>query len=82
MPNIIVKTMNVEEAADLMRQAGIRTSAERVRMGIQQGVYPWGDAVKMGTMSHIVYTKLFWKWMEERGECVSDGGVSVGGQPE
>ena len=48
MPNIIVKTMNVEEAADLMRQAGIRTSAERVRMGIQQGVYPWGDAVKMG----------------------------------
>lgn len=73
MPRIIVKTMSVEETVDIMRQAGIRCSSDRIRFGIQQGIYPWGECVQMqNAPSTIVYSKLFFKWLEERGEKVEE----------
>lgn len=73
MAKFIVKTMSITEAADIMRQAGIRGSAERVKFGIQQGVYPWGECIQMQNSPQcVVYSKLFFKWLEERGEEVPD----------
>ena len=66
----IVKTMSVEEAVDIMRQSGIKSSPEKVKLGIQQGVYTWGDCIQMNAPSCTVYSKLFFKWLEERGEEV------------
>ena len=68
MPNIIVKTMTTKEAVDLMRQAGIKTSVERVQAGIQQGVYPWGEFIQMAGPTYTIYSRLFFEWLEARGE--------------
>ncbi len=68
MARYIVKTMSVEEAVDILRQSGIKSSPERVKLGIQQGVYTWGECVQMNVPSCVVYSKLFFKWLEERGE--------------
>lgn len=68
MPNIIVKTITVQEAADLMRQAGIKTSPEKVRAGIQQGVYPWGDCIQLGGPVYTVYSRMFFEWLDARAE--------------
>lgn len=67
---LIVETYSVEETVDLMRQAGIRMSPEKLKLGIQQGVYPFGECVMMNAPQCVIYAKLFWKWMEERGEEV------------
>ena len=73
MAKLIVKTMSITEAADIMRQAGIRGSAERVKLGIQQGVYPWGECIQMENSPQcVVYAKLFFKWLKERGEEVEE----------
>lgn len=68
MPNIIVKTMNVSEAVDLMQQAGIKTSVQKVYAGIQQGVYPWGECVQLERPAYTVYSRLFFNWLKERAE--------------
>ena len=73
MPKLIVKTMSITEAADIMRQAGIRGSAERVKFGIQQGVYKWGECIQMPNSPQcVVYAKLFYEWLKERGEEVEE----------
>jgi len=72
MTNIIVKTMTPVEAADIMRQAGIRTSQERVRAGIKQGVYKWGECIMMDGPNYTVYSKLFFAWLNERAEKVEE----------
>ena len=72
MSNLIVRTMTVTEAAKMMREAGIRISEDRVRAGIEQGVYAWGDCVKMRCPEYTVYQKLFNQWMKERGETVEN----------
>lgn len=73
MAKIIVKTMTINEAADIMRQAGIRGSAERVKLGIQQGVYKWGDCIRMENSPQcVVYAKPFFEWLKERGEEVEE----------
>lgn len=72
MSRIIVKTLSLEETTDLMRQAGIRTSAEKVRQGILQGVYPWGECIQMKAPSCTVYQKMFFRWLKERGEEVPE----------
>ena len=38
--------------------------------GIEQGVYPWGDCIKMRSPEYTVYRKMFEQWMKERGETV------------
>lgn len=64
-----------------MREAGIRTGTDRVMAGIEQGVYPWGDCVKMRSPEYTVYCKLFDRWIKERGEAVEpdEGAAGAGG---
>lgn len=69
---MIVRTMTVQQAAKAMREAGISISDDRVRAGIEQGVYPWGDCVKMRSPEYMVYCKLFDNWMKARAEDEPD----------
>lgn len=72
MAKYIVRTITVDEAAKRLQEAGMKISGQRLRAGIIQGVYPWGEHVKMKMDEFTVYEKLFEKWMAERGEAVSE----------
>ena len=72
MSNIIIRTMTITEAAKAMRDAGIRISEDRLRAGMEQGGYSWGDCVKMRCPEYTVYQKLFYQWMKERGEPIEN----------
>ena len=37
---LIVRTMSVADAVKVMREAGMKSSPDRVMTGIEQGVYP------------------------------------------
>lgn len=67
---LIVRTMSVADAVKAMREAGMKTGVDRVMAGIEQGVYPWGDCVKMRSPEYTVYCKMFEQWLKERGEAV------------
>jgi hypothetical protein len=62
-----IRTITPTQAAERLRQAGVSTSAERIRHGLEQGVYPFGEAVQMEKgYSYTIYEKLFDAYMEER----------------
>lgn len=53
----MIRTMTILEAVDALRERGIKTSQEKVRQGIRQGVYPWGDCIKLRSPEYTVYRK-------------------------
>ena len=72
--------MTVADAVKAMREAGIKSSPDRVMAGIEQGVYPWGDYIKMRSPEYTVYRKMFEQWMKERGETVEPDEGAAGGK--
>ena len=66
--DIKIETMTVAEATEKMRAMGIKISAETLRDGIEQKVYPFGDFVckRTGGKVYTIYTKLFDEWVKAR----------------
>lgn len=72
--------MTVADAVKATREAGIKTSPDRVMAGIEQRVYPWGDCIKLRSPEYTVYQKMFEHWMKERGETVEPDEGAAGGE--
>ncbi len=65
--NLFIETMNAAQAAAVLRGMGMNTSPEKIRNGIQQGVYPFGDAVVMEKQTICtIYRKQLMDWARER----------------
>lgn len=64
----MIRTMTILEAVDALRERGIKTSQEKVRQGIRQGVYPWGDCVELKSPDYTVYAKLLEEWLDRRDD--------------
>lgn len=61
-----IETLNTVEAAEILRKIGLSTSAQKLRAGISQGVYPFGDCVQMTNSEYTIYKKKFYDWIAER----------------
>lgn len=62
-----IETMTVEEATENLRARGVKTSPNKIRNGLKQGVYPFGDVVMMDKApSFTIYKRLFDMWVAER----------------
>lgn len=62
-----IAVMNTRQAADYLRNRGLGTSPETIRKGIEQGVFPFGDAIKTERSTvYYIYRKLLDKWIQER----------------
>ena len=66
-PNFFIKTITVQEAVERLRKYGVSMTAEKLKAGAAQGVYPFLDVVNMRNASFCVYEKLFDEWCMERG---------------
>lgn len=64
---MLIETLTIETTTEAMRAAGIKMTPDTLRLGIQQGVFPFGDYIKRekGPVYHV-YKKLFDRWMNER----------------
>lgn len=59
--------MTVEEAAQKMRDMGMKISAKTLREALAQDKFPFGTYIKSEkSCVCFVYTRLFEKWAEER----------------
>ena len=73
---MIIETMTLNEAVDALRGLGMKTTAERVGLMLEEGLYPWGVCVRGSRgKSRIVeiYTKKFWAWVDEIAVPDPDG---------
>lgn len=63
-----IETLPVSEAAEMIREAGIELTAEEIKLGLQQRVYPFGDCIMLDTGEPIfyIYKKLLLQWITDR----------------
>ena len=62
-----IEVLTPEKTSDYLRSLGMHISAETIRFGLQQRVFPFGDVID-GEKSHrfYVYKKLLDQWVAER----------------
>ena len=58
-------TITPEEAADLMKDAGIKMDSQTLRAGIEQGRLPFGVYIEMNRRFFLVSKKKFAEWVED-----------------
>ena len=58
-------TLTPDQAAGLFRYAGIKTSAETIRDGIEQGVFPLAIMIGKNKRSFIISRVKLVAWLED-----------------
>ena len=56
-------TITTEQAASLMRAAGIQIETVTLRDGIEQGVFPFAVCIERSRKVFIVFKKKFAEWL-------------------
>ena len=56
-------TITTEQAASLMRAAGIQIETVTLRDGIEQGVFPFAVCIERSRKVFIVFKKKFSEWL-------------------
>lgn len=64
-------TITMVKTMDILREEGYEISPDKLKAGICQGVYPWGDVISRTeglnkNDIYVVYTMLLKKWLEKR----------------
>lgn len=58
-------TMTPEEVCEELRTLGVKTSPEKIRAGIDQGVYPFGVVIHLASPCYEIYRVKFNQWVRE-----------------
>ena len=63
-----IEVLSPERAAEELRGHGMKITAETLRCGIRQGIYPFGVCVITGSGSPVyqIFRRLFDAWIAER----------------
>lgn len=75
-----IETMSVQQTVETLRELGVKTSAETLRRGIEQGVYPFGVCISGGTQPvYQIFRRLFDEWAASLAADGCDGFEGGGG---
>ncbi len=65
--NWTIETLTVAETTELLRSCGMRISVDTLRLGLQQGVYPFGVYVAAkGGPVYQIFAKQLEQWIADR----------------
>ena len=66
----LMRVIKAEEAAEILKQHGYKSAnAVKVKMGLEQGVFPFGQAIHMGKRTvYDIYKKQLMDWIKERSD--------------
>lgn len=69
----LMVVISIKEASRILREHGMQISDGDLRAGIEQKVYPFGDAVTVTSkpVFHI-YQPLLMQWIAERSQEVAE----------
>ena len=67
MPELM-KVIKAEQAAEILKEHGYSSAnAVKIKMGLEQGVFPFGQAIHMGKRTvYDIYENLLLRWIKER----------------
>lgn len=67
MVNLAILT--AQEATERLRAMGMKISADTLRLGIEQGQFPFGSLIRSKDANPrcYIYEKMLMKWAEEKG---------------
>lgn len=61
-----IRTINIQETTNRMKDMGISVNADTVRRGIRQGALPFGICIECKKQPRfIIFEKKFEQWAEE-----------------
>lgn len=74
MTDYKINAITPQEATERMRAVGIRISTDVIRRGLEQRVFPFGDAVQTGEQKYryLIYEGLLEKWIAARATVDED----------
>ena len=61
-----IRTLNLNEAIDRLREHGLSIGQEVLSDGIEQGVFPFGVCVKRKKRNFLIFEKQLDEWIAER----------------
>ena len=61
-----IKVINTREACEILKEHGLKTDPDKLGLGLQQKVYPFGVAIKSSRWIYEIYLNLLMKWIAER----------------
>ena len=66
----MITVIKPERAAEILKSHGHKSAnAEKIKYGLEQRVYPFGDAIHMSkNMVYDIYEKKLMDWIAERSE--------------
>ena len=66
MAEIQIEVLSPDKAAAELREYGMKITADTIRCGIRQGVYPFGVCVTTGAGSPVyqIFRNLFDEWIK------------------
>ena len=66
----LMRVIKAEEAAEILKEHGYNSAnAVKVKMGLEQGVFPFGQAIHMGKQTvYDIYEKQLMDWIKERSD--------------
>ena len=64
----MINVIKPEQAAEILKAHGHKSAnAEKIKMGLIQGVFTFGDAIKMSKHTvYDIYEAKLMQWIEER----------------
>lgn len=84
----MIKTVTPARAAEILREHGMRTSAETLKYGLTQNKFPFGAAIvsPQGTYTFYIFERLLMQWIRKREDVpetyIETGTIHLAGEPE
>lgn len=61
-----IKVISTQRACEILSEHGLRTDPNKLGLGLQQKVYPFGVAIKSSRWIYEIYENLLRQWIAER----------------
>lgn len=63
---INIKGKSLKRACEILAEYGMKTDPNKLGLGLQQRVYPFGVAIQCGRWVYEIYENLLMDWIRER----------------
>ena len=61
-----IKVISTQRAVEILKEHGMSTDPQKMGLGLQQKVYPFGVAIHDNRWMYEIYENLLMKWIAER----------------
>ncbi len=61
-----IKVISTQRAVEILKEHGMSTDPQKIGLGLQQKVYPFGVAIHDNRWMYEIYENLLMKWIAER----------------